>query len=219
MGVIGSVNVGVERAILARTGRSGIDKRPVAHAVEVGVPAPGDSGLAGDPVSDTEHHGGPDQAVHAYAREDLDAWEPLLGPLRDGVFGENLTTRGVDVTGARIGERWLVGDRLVLQVTGPRIPCRTFAAWLDRRGWVREFTTAGVPGVYLRVVEPGPVRAGDRVVVDRPAHDVTIGLAFRAVMTEPDLLPDLLPALDALPADVRERVLRCLPDATERSTT
>ncbi|WP_433798559.1 MOSC domain-containing protein [Actinomycetospora sp. CA-084318] len=211
MAVIESVNVGVERAILAKTGRSGIDKRPVDGAVRVEVPAAGRSGLAADPISDTENHGGPDQAVYAYAREDLDAWEPVLGPLRAGMFGENLTTRGLDVTGARIGERWHVGDRLVLQVTVPRIPCRTFAAWLDRRGWVREFTAAGVPGAYLRVVDPGPVRAGDHVVVERPTHDVTIGLAFRAVMTEPDLLPELLPALDVLPDDVRARVLRRLP--------
>ncbi|GAA4839076.1 MOSC domain-containing protein [Actinomycetospora corticicola] len=211
MGVIESVNVGVERAILAKTGRSGIDKRPVAGAVSVDVPAPGCSGLPGDPVSDTENHGGPDQAVYAYAREDLEAWVPTLGPLRAGTFGENLTTRELDVTGARIGERWHVGDSLVLQVTGPRIPCRTFAAWLDRAGWVREFTTAGVPGAYLRVVEPGPVRAGDRVVVERPDHQVTIGLAFRALMTAPELLPELLPALSSLPADVRERLLRRLP--------
>jgi MOSC domain-containing protein YiiM len=210
VGKIESVNVGVERAILAKTGRSGIDKRPVADPVPVGVPAPGCSGLAGDPISDVEHHGGPDQAVYAYAREDLDTWEPLLGPLRAGTFGENLTTRGLDVTGARIGERWYVGDALVLAVTVPRIPCRTFAAWLERAGWVKEFTTAGVPGAYLRVVTPGAVRAGDGVVVERPDHDVTIGLVFRALMTAPALLPDLLPALDALPDDVRDRVRRRL---------
>ena len=211
MGVIESVNVGVERPILAKSGRSGIDKRPVDTAVPITVPAAGRSGLAGDLISDVESHGGPDQAVYAYAREDLDAWAPRLGPLRSGMFGENLTTRDVDVTGARIGERWSVGASLVLQVTVPRIPCRTFAAWLEREGWVKEFTTAGVPGAYLRVVVPGPARAGDPVVVERPDHDVTVGLAFRAVMTEPERLPDLLPALDALPGDVRDRVLRRLP--------
>ncbi len=208
--MIESVNVGVERAVLAKTGRSGIDKRPVPGAVSIAVPAAGCSGLAGDRISDVDHHGGPDQAVYAYAREDLDAWEPHLGPLRAGTFGENLTTRDLDVTGARIGERWHVGQGLVLQVTVPRIPCRTFAAWLERAGWVREFTTAGVPGAYLRVVTPGTVVAGDAVVVERPDHDVTIGLAFRAVMTAPELLPELLPALDALPDDVRDRVLRRL---------
>ncbi len=44
----------------------------------------------------------------------------------NGLFGENLTTEGVDVNGAVIGERWRVGPRLVLQRTFGRIPCVTF---------------------------------------------------------------------------------------------
>ena len=211
MGLIESVNVGVVRPAVSTPGTSGIDKVPTAGPVAVDVPGAGRSGLAGDPICDTDFHGGPDQAVYAYAREDLEAWRPTLGPLRAGMFGENLTTRGVDVTGARIGERWRVGDDVVLQVTVPRTPCRTFAAWLERAGWVRTFTEAAVPGAYLRVLVPGPVRAGDRVVVlDRPDHGVTIGLVFRAVTRQPDLLPRLVPALDALPDDVRARVLRRL---------
>lgn len=211
MGLIESVNIGVVRPAVSTPGVSGIDKIPTGVPIAVEAPGAGLSGLAGDPICDTDHHGGPDQAVYAYAREDLDGWQPLLGPLRSGTFGENLTTRGVDVTGARIGERWRVGDDLVLQVTVPRIPCRTFAAWLERTGWVRTFTQAAVPGAYLRVVLPGTVRAGDRVVVlDRPGHDVTIGLAFRAFLSQPELLPDLLPAIDALPDEVRARVRRRL---------
>ena len=104
--------------------------------------------------------------VYAYAREDLDAWRPTLGDLRAGAFGENLTTRGLEVTHARIGERWRVGADLVLEVAVPRIPCRTFAAWLEVQGWVKTFTRTAVPGAYLRVVREGAVRAGDPVVVE-----------------------------------------------------
>lgn len=211
MGVLHTVNVGDRRPIAAKSGSTGIDKRPVDGPVVVRAPEPGGSGLAGDTICDVRHHGGADQAVYAYAREDLDGWEPTLGPLPSGTFGENLTTRGVDVTGAVIGERWRVGADLVLQVTTPRVPCRTFATWLDRRGWVRAFTEAARPGAYLRVVESGEVRAGDPVtVVDRPAHGVTIGTAFRAFTTAPDLLP-LLAAVDELPAAARELVARRTP--------
>lgn len=211
VGEVRSVNVGHVRPVLAKTGRSGIDKRPVDSPVHVDTPGAGASGLAGDVICDTDHHGGPDQAVYAYAREDLDAWEPTLGPLSDGVFGENLTTVGVEVTGARIGERWRIGDDLLLQVTVPRIPCRTFAAWLEREGWVKTFTAASRPGAYLRVLEPGTITTGDPVVVvHRPAHAVTIGLAFRAYLTEPERLPDLLPAYDDLPADLQDLLTRRL---------
>jgi MOSC domain-containing protein YiiM len=208
VGVVESVNVGIVRAVAAKAGASGIDKRPVTGPVPVGVPGPGAGGLEGDPICDTDHHGGPDQAVYAYAREDLDRWEPDLGPLRAGTFGENLTTRGVEVTGAELGERWRVGP-VLLQVTVPRIPCRTFAAWLGRGGWVTTFSRAGLPGAYLRVVEPGELHAGDPVTVEhRPGHGVTIGTAFRALLTEPALLPGLLAAGDDLLPGVRAQVQR-----------
>jgi MOSC domain-containing protein YiiM len=181
-------------------GITGIDKRPATGPVQVRAPGPRrdglGSGLVGDEIFDRRHHGGDDQAVYAYAREDLDWWEGQLGrPLPGGVFGENATTSGLDVTNARVGERWAVGDDVVLEVSDPRIPCGTFARWLGERGWVKRFTAAARPGAYLRVIVPGVIRAGDRVeVVSRPDHDVTIGVTFRALTLEPELLPLLLTA-------------------------
>jgi MOSC domain-containing protein YiiM len=163
------------------------------------------SGLVGDVVVNRRHHGGDTQAVYAYAREDLDHWEAVLGrALPGGVFGENLTTAGLDVNGAVIGERWRIGE-LVLQVTAPRIPCGSFRAWIGERGWVRTFTRAAMPGTYLSVVTPGLVRAGDLVtVVHRPAHGVTVAHVFRAITLEPELLPSIL-AADELPEETRRR--------------
>ncbi|MCM2389430.1 MOSC domain-containing protein [Streptomyces albipurpureus] len=184
-------------------GATGIDKRPTDGAVLVRDPGPegvGGSGVAGDAVCDLRHHGGSDQAVYAFAREDLDFWERELGrPLSNGSFGENLTTAGVDVNGALIGERWLIGERLVLEVTSGRVPCRTFASWLGANGWVKRFTQRAAPGAYLRVIEPGEIRAGDALeIVHRPDHEVTVALAFRAGTIERALLPRVLAAGDAL---------------------
>jgi MOSC domain-containing protein YiiM len=186
---------------------TGIDKQPVTGPVEVIAPSAGGiSGLVGDKIASARHHGGPDQAVYAYAREDLDNWARELGrPLASGSFGENLTTAGIDPTNALIGERWRIGAEVVLEVSVPRIPCGTFAAWLGERRWVKRFTERAVPGAYLRVVAPGTIQVGDPVlVVSRPDHDVTIGVTFRAVTTTPALLPRLL-AADALPESVRRR--------------
>jgi MOSC domain-containing protein YiiM len=211
-----SVNIGRPRPNPWKDlGETGIDKRPVDGAVSVAAPGPrgtGAVGLAGDRVYDLKHHGGDDQAVYAYAREDLDGWESVLGrPLADGVFGENLTTIGVDVSGALIGERWRIGADVVLEVSCPRIPCGTFQGWLERDGWIKEFTRAALPGAYLRVIEPGEIRAADHVeIVHRPDHDVTVALTFRALTLEPELLPRLLLA-DALPEsskDVARKRLR-----------
>jgi MOSC domain-containing protein YiiM len=193
---------------------TGIDKIGTAEAVE--VRAPGSmrgglgSGLVGDTIGNKKFHGGDDQAVYAYAREDLDDWElQLQRTLSDGMFGENLTTSGMDVTGARIGERWRVGtDGLLLEVSAPRTPCRTFSAFLNLSHWIKTFTQAGRPGAYLRVLSPGTVRAGDAIAIDyRPNHDVTIELVFRARMSEPELLPRLL-AVDALSAELQSYARR-----------
>jgi MOSC domain-containing protein YiiM len=193
---------------------TGIDKRPTDGPVAVRAPGPmggGEgSGLVGDFIGDSKVHGGDDQAVYAYAREDLNIWQrELERDLGNGMFGENVTTEGLDVTGARIGERWQVGsDGLVLEVSRPRVPCRTFADWLAMKGWVKTFTRAATPGAYLRVIAPGTMRGGDSiVVVDRPDHDVTIGLVFRAMTLEAELLPRLLEA-EALPDEIKDLARR-----------
>jgi MOSC domain-containing protein YiiM len=202
-GLVASVNLAHVRPSTVKGGSTGIDKRPAAGPVHLAEPPPGASGVDGDTIGDGRHHGGPDQAVYAYAVEDLQAWaQELERNLPPGSFGENLTTRGVDVNGALIGERWRVGQA-VLRVTVPRVPCRTFAVWLEEQGWIRRFTERAVPGAYLAVEQPGEVRAGDRVeVLSRPPHAVSVGLVFRALTSAPELLPELLVAGD-LPADVR----------------
>ncbi|MFB1294111.1 MOSC domain-containing protein [Mycobacterium sp. pW049] len=194
--------------------RSGIDKRPSTEPLEVRAPGPRKgglgSGVVGDAICDSKHHGGDDQAVYAYAREDLDRWEGDLDrELTNGMFGENLTTSGLDVTGLLIGERLSVGgDGLVLEVTSPRTPCQTFVQWLGIRGWMKTFTAAGVPGAYFRVIHPGTIRGGDRIdVLSRPDHNVTVGTVFTALMGDSDLLPTLAVA-DALPEKIKALVAK-----------
>lgn len=190
---------------------TGIDKRPIDGAVAVRAPGPRrgglGSGLVGDVIGNSKFHGGDDQAVYAYAREDLDAWEAELNrELANGMFGENVTTSGVDVTTAVIGERWRIGSEgLLLEVTSPRTPCKTFEAKLGIDGWIKTFTHGGTPGAYLRVLEPGTLRGGDAIeVVDRPDHGVTIGVVYRAMMLEPKMMPDILIA-DALPEKIKAK--------------
>jgi MOSC domain-containing protein YiiM len=181
-------------------GRTAIDKRPVAGPVRIEALGP-----VGDTVLDRKHHGGRDQAVYAYASEDLAAWSARLGrDLAPGGFGENLTTEGVDVTGAVVGERWRIaganGSRaVVLEVTSPRVPCVTFQGWMNEPHWVKRFTEAGAPGTYLRVLSRGVIEAGaDVEVVERPEHGVTIGEVFQLRLADPDRLALLLQTQDDL---------------------
>jgi MOSC domain-containing protein YiiM len=174
-----TVNV-VEKLIPGpkETGLTAIDKRPQAGRVPVG-----ELGLQGDKVCDTKNHGGPDQALYTYAREDADWWAAELDrEIPPGLFGENLVTEGLDVTNALIGEVWRFGegaDAVEVMVRVPRLPCVTFAHRMQIAGWVKRFHQEGRPGAYLKVLKTGTIGAGDPVeVIDRPDHEVTIGEVF-----------------------------------------
>jgi MOSC domain-containing protein YiiM len=167
---------------------TGIWKVPVEGRVAVrGV------NVAGDEQADRAVHGGPDKALYAYAREDTDWWEGELGrELPHGAFGENLTLRRVDVTGALIGERWRIGS-VLLEVSEPRFPCWKLGARFDDPKMLKRFSTALRPGAYLRIAEEGELGAGDAVeIAERPDHDLTIGGFARAFLEDRAALPRLL---------------------------
>jgi MOSC domain-containing protein YiiM len=215
-----SVNVGLPRRVGFRTSalpETAIEKRPVDGPVRITS-----AGVEGNACAATDVHGDEFMRVYAYSVEDYRWWEGELGlasepGLRPGLFGEQLTTEGVDLGAALMGETWQVGTA-VLQIAHVRIPCPTFKGWMGHTGhdataWVRRFTLAGRPGPYFRVLEEGVVAAGDPIVVlDRPGHDVSVATMFRALTTEQSLLPRLL-AVDGLKDWVRERAsLAAVPD-------
>ena len=134
---------------------TGIFKKPVDGRIPVrGV------NLRGDDQADRENHGGPYRALYAYASEDYLWWEKQLSrSLTAGTFGENLTSRDIDVNGALIGERWSIGSTVV-QVTSPRVPCYKLGMTMNDQGFVREFAQAARPGAYLSIVTEGRRRCG-----------------------------------------------------------
>jgi MOSC domain-containing protein YiiM len=172
-----SVNVGRTRRFEyeERAAQSAIWKNPVTGRVAVrGV------NLDGDEQADRRAHGGPDKAVYAYAIEDTRWWEQQIGrPLSYGNFGENLTTEGIDVNNALIGEHWEIGST-VLEVSEPRVPCWRLGVRMNDKLFPRRFTEALRPGSYLRIVVEGDVGAGDEIrVIERPNHTMTIRDVFR----------------------------------------
>ena len=177
MGVVVSVNVGTPREVpwRGRTVRTAIWKHPVPGRVKVrGV------NVDGDDQGDREVHGGVDKALYSYAAEDYAWWGAELGQeLAPGTFGDNLTVRGIDVSGAEVGERWRAGGTL-LEVAQPRTPCFKLGIRMGSQRFPRRFAVAGRPGAYLRILAEGGVAADDAVqVVHRPAHGLTVGEVAR----------------------------------------
>lgn len=195
VGRVLSVNVGRPRQFdyNGRRAKSAIWKSPVAGRVRArGV------NLDEDDQADRQAHGGPDKAVYAYAIEDTHWWEQRLGrSLPFGGFGENLTTEGIAVNDAAIGERWQIGTA-VLEVSEPRIPCWRLGVRMKDQMFVRRFTEALRPGSYLRIIGEGDLGAGDDVrVIYRPDHDLTIRDVFRIYTRDQDEVERLI-AIDQM---------------------
>ena len=209
-----SVNVGTPRPISYRGKQvmTGIFKEPVAgRAALRGV------NIDGDEQADREVHGGVDKAIYAYSREDYEWWESELArPMGPGTFGENLTTSGVDLNEAVIGERWRVGSA-VLEVSEPRFPCFKLGVKMGTQGFIKRFANARRPGTYLRIVEGGELGAGDEItVIHRPQHGVTVGRFANAYLGDRDELEDIL-AADQLSEKWREWIIDALAKRRERA--
>ena len=156
-------------------GVTAIDKQPVEGALDVKA-----YGVYGDVQADRKNHGGLFQAVYAYGQEDADWWAAQLGrDIPPGLFGENLRTQGIEVSGAEVGERWRIGEKLVLEVTSPRTPCATFQRRMGEAHWVKRFADANLTGAYFRVVERGTIAAGDAIeIIHKPDHGITLQRLF-----------------------------------------
>jgi MOSC domain-containing protein YiiM len=189
-GTVLSVNVGPVREFEygGRPAKSAIWKSPVAGPIAVrGV------NLAGDDQADRKAHGGPDKVVYAYAIEDARWWQQQFGrALGYGELGENLTTLGIAVNHALVGERWQIGTT-VLEVSEPRIPCWRLGVRMQDKLFPRRFIEALRPGSYLRLIVEGTVAAGDEIrLIERPAHGLTIQDVFRIYTRDRDEVPRLL---------------------------
>ncbi len=200
-----SVNVGREELIEngKASRKSGIYKRPVDTSVQI-MPL----GLEGDTISDTENHGGEDQAVYIYTVPDYAWWSDELGrELSPGTFGENLTITDLESADAFIGDRLHVGD-VILEVTAPRIPCVTLAARMEGPKFVKRFRWAERPGLYCRVIREGVVRAGDMVALERYSGETISAIEMFRDVFEPDMSETGLRRHLAAPVAVRDRVFK-----------
>ena len=196
-----SVNAGSAELmkIGARTVTTGIRKAPVERGYA------GPLGLEGDVVADEKHHGGPDQALYLYSSEDYAWWGGELGSVPEpGTFGENLTLSSFGSGEVRIGDRYRVGQTL-LEVTSPRIPCAVFATRMGEPNWVKRFAEARRPGIYVRVLEPGEIAAGDPVerLGGGESHPTVVELMD--AWYDPDADGELLERVLAAPVSIRDR--------------
>lgn len=177
------VSVGQRRTVSwgGRSIDTAFRKRPVIGPVWVTG-----AGMAGDEQCDTRHHGGPDKALLVYPSEHYPAWGTQLGTLSMPAFGENLTTEGIVESDAVIGSVFDIGSATV-QVSQPRRACYKLAAIYGVRDLAVTMQDTGRTGFYLRVLSPGEISPGDRIVlVDEPRHGITSSEVHRVLNLDHD---------------------------------
>ena len=173
MGLVEFLNIGPVREVEhnGRTVSTGIYKSPTSATQRI---ANNNVGL--DRQADLKVHGGPHKAVYVYSSEDYRWWEDKLArSLEPGIFGENITTSGIDVTNANVGDRWQVGTA-TLEVSEPRLPCFKLGVRMGMPRIQKTFANANRPGAYLRVLDEGDVTAGDVINV-QPVSPATVTMA------------------------------------------
>ena len=182
---IESINVALPEDVTWRnqTFTTSIRKKPIAKRVRVeGV------NIEGDDQADRSVHGGRSKAIYAYAVEDYAWWRNAYGiDWHPGLFGENLTTSGIDLGSILVGERWRIGD-LLLEASEPRLPCYKLGFAMDDPMFPKLFAQVLRLGSYFRIIEPGEIGAGDTAELrSRPGdHDVTVREVGRIRLFAPD---------------------------------
>ncbi len=197
-----SVNIGQEQTLARpnKTEQTGIFKQSVACAVQITK-----SGLPGDFIGDSRHHGGPDQAVYIYGMADYEWWARELGrETFPGMFGDNLTISELASADFNIGDLLHIGD-VTLQVTSPRIPCGTLAGRMEIPEFAKQFRFAGRPGLYCRVLKEGIVQAGQAVTVEKyTGETMSVAGAMRDYY-EPELSEAAIRQILKAPIAIRMR--------------
>jgi len=200
-----SVNVGLPRTVQwkGKAVSTGIFKTPVSGRIRLRS-----LNFDGDRQADLSVHGGPDKAAYVYPSEHYAYWRREFPgmELPWGVFGENLTTEGLDEGALQVGDRFRIGSAEVM-VTQPRLPCFKLGLRFGRDDILKRFLASGRLGVYLRVVTEGEIAAGDELLLTERARDsLAVSEITRLYARDKDDLEGLqrMIRVAALPEDWRD---------------
>ena len=156
-----SVNIGQKQSIQWRGKEvhTGIFKKPVDHPIFLGK-----TDVTKDQVVDRMYHGGADKACYIFSSDAYPRFKALYPNLEwsFGMFGENITIKGLDESKVSIGETYQLGEAII-QIAQPRQPCYKLGVKFGDQKIVKDFIAAPHPGIYIRVIKEGLVKTGDEM--------------------------------------------------------
>ncbi len=160
---------------------SAIEKRSISEPVHLGF-----MGLEGNKVADPLHHGGRDKALHLYPVEHYSFWRekyPDVDVLsRFGAFGENLSCSGLTEDNLCLGDIFRFGEALI-ECSHARQPCWKLNHYFGKVDVLKTVVKTTKSGSYFRVLEPGMVQAGDKIIQqDRTNPDWPLDRVFGLII-------------------------------------
>lgn len=137
------------------------------------------SGLKGDEQGDSNHHGGPEKALHHYAADHY-SWlkanlpAPASERCSPGAFGENLVSEGITERDVCVGDIFKLGDS-VIEVSQPRQPCWRLNQYFGIRDMSHRLQNSLRTGWYYRVLQSGQITVNDILCLkERPLPEWTL---------------------------------------------
>lgn len=155
--------------------QTGIYKYPVETPIFLGT-----DDVKNDHVLDRRYHGGADKACYLYSADHYPFWQNKYPNLdwKWGMLGENITVSGLNESEIFIGDHYQIGHAVV-QVAQPRQPCFKLGVRFGDQSVVDDFWNALFPGVYVRVLKPGNVKYGDKMVLtERISESLSVSQVF-----------------------------------------
>ena len=159
--------------ILKQINRSpgGLPKRAVHGPVMLS-----EISVEGDHWRTLVFHGGPKKAVLMASAEFIDELAARGFPVFYGAIGENLTVSGLDPHMWRIGQRYRLGKKAVIELTTLRTPCQNLDVYgpaIKSELYDAQCKAGNIAsprwahgGFYARVIRPGMIQAGDAVILE-----------------------------------------------------
>lgn len=169
-------------------------------------------GLINDTQSDPQHHGGLKRAIYTFDSAAYGYWHSKIDAqlIRNGLFGENLTTEGLSDDTIRVGNIYKIG-KVVLQATEPRIPCFKLNIALGRNDAMELFYKKSIYGTYFSVLETGYLEAGMKVeLLEQSTNEIsisTIAQQFSCPIRDTELCKKIS-QLDGLSEGIRKTFLQ-----------
>ena len=199
---VDSVNIGEKRTVnwKGKPVETGIFKYPTTE-INLGL-----EDVENDAVVDRKYHGGIDKACYIYSKDHYEFWQKRYpnSDWENGMFGENITVNGLDESQLQIGDILQIGEAKV-QISQPRQPCMKLNVRFNNTKILKDFLNQPYPGIYVRILKEGMVKAGDKFeIIEKAKDSLLVTEVYSLLIKKDEVKREIALGLDTLSEAYKE---------------